>query len=334
MECSFKYHIGSDINQRDYHWQIKWQFPVLCHWLHCCQFILSSSTASIRLHSHFANLFMRSFSHKSFHAFSYRLAGHGLSEMFRLWFTLSLIHPRWLVTRWYAQFICAFFHLILLATTLLAIWHIAMGNIHKSQICRTTTHRLQYWNFTVCIIQKWIFSTAQYCDSWITATARIKHIETVLTKHHRSKHQIALIKQRQIRNNSKYPKLAMIFSSFSWPIWWREIWQFAALNSYIQLVSWVFVRSSIPFAVRNATRENETDTEQYAIELSYVAVLMDSLLAIFVGIRRSKIFLCITCVLSVWWIGRICRLFGCVFALCRWIFVAVNLSECREKISE
>ena len=91
----------------------------------------------------------------------------------------------------------------------------------------------------------------------------------------------------------------MIFSSFSWPIWWREIWQFAAVNSYIQLVSWVFVRSSIPFAVRNATRENETDTEQYAIELSYVAALMGSLLAIFVGIRRSKIFLCITCVYTL-----------------------------------
>eukprot|EP01084_Bolivina_argentea_P306357 529390_1 len=141
----------------------------------------------------------------------------------------------------------------------------------------------------------------------------LRDIEIVLQKHNRIKNQVKLLKQRERANHSKYPKLAMVLSSFSLPIWWKKIWKFAVLNAYIQLITWVFIRSTIPFAVRNASPESEgenTQIEQYAIELSYVAVLLGSALSIFIGIKQNKYF---------WYLIGIYSIFALIF-----LFISVD----------
>eukprot|EP01083_Nonionella_stella_P015071 42189_1 len=135
----------------------------------------------------------------------------------------------------------------------------------------------------------------------------LKEIEIILQKHHRTKQQIHIMKQREIYTQSQCPKLNIILSTFTLPLWWKKIWKLAALNAYVQLVTWVFIRSTLPFAVRNASREEEgdnTQTEQYAIELSYVGVLLGSVLAIFIRIKQNKYF---------WSVVAVYTLLGLIF---------------------
>lgn len=122
----------------------------------------------------------------------------------------------------------------------------------------------------------------------------LREIESVIHQRDRTKNQIRRMEQRQKCKDSTFPLVARLWLPFSAPTWWREVWRFAALNAYIQVVTWVFIRSSIPFAVRNVSPEEKgqnTVIEQYSIGLSLVAVLIGSTVSNFVGIRQNKYFM-------------------------------------------
>ena len=68
---------------------------------------------------------------------------------------------------------------------------------------------------------------------------------------------------------------------------------FAALHSYSLLMTWCFVRSLIPYAVShtsNAPHDN-TETEQYVISLSYLAIATGSSSAMVLKIDNNIWFI-------------------------------------------
>jgi len=66
------------------------------------------------------------------------------------------------------------------------------------------------------------------------------------------------------------------------PVWWEEIWKYVALYSLITLITWVFVRAAIPFAVLSTSTydTDDTQTEQYVITISLVGVVLGSVTAL------------------------------------------------------
>ena len=142
----------------------------------------------------------------------------------------------------------------------------------------------------------------------------LREIESVLHKRDRTKNQVRRTQQRKKHKDSRWPLIARLWSPFAVPVWWRKIWRFATLNAYIQLVTWVFIRSSIPFAVRNVSSEEKgenTQVEQYAIGLSLVAVLAGSTVSIFIEIKQNKYF--------TYWIA--------VYSLFALVFLVVAVSD-------
>ena len=107
------------------------------------------------------------------------------------------------------------------------------------------------------------------------------------------------LSQQNAKRATKGSKIRDLVSSFSVPSFWRLIWKFAAYNASIQLVTWVFVRSVMPYAVAhtatNSDSEN-TETEQYAIELSFIALLSGSALSLFVPMKEWRNFVVVLAV--------------------------------------
>ena len=63
------------------------------------------------------------------------------------------------------------------------------------------------------------------------------------------------------------------------PTWWKLIWQYIALYSYLVTIIWVFDTALIPYAVISTSMSDgdNTDTEQYVFCLMYVGIVLGTL---------------------------------------------------------
>merc|ERR1719295_1050337 len=66
---------------------------------------------------------------------------------------------------------------------------------------------------------------------------------------------------------------------FGVPTWWKLIWQYIALYSYLVTTIWVFDTALIPYAVISTSMSDgdNTDTEQYVFCLMYVGIVLGTL---------------------------------------------------------
>ena len=73
---------------------------------------------------------------------------------------------------------------------------------------------------------------------------------------------------------------------FGIPSWWRLIWVYTAVYSYVVVAIWVFDAALIPYAVQSTAMDGgtNTDTEQYVFCLMYVGMVAGSLIVSFVRI--------------------------------------------------
>eukprot|EP01084_Bolivina_argentea_P036196 67002_1 len=93
------------------------------------------------------------------------------------------------------------------------------------------------------------------------------------------------------------------------PLWWRKVYIYAIIDSFIQLITWSFIRSALPFAIAHSVKYGAGErSEQYAIEFSYIAVTAGSFCANIIKLQSIKSFVIV------------CLIFG-VFTLIFMVFV-------------
>ena len=84
-----------------------------------------------------------------------------------------------------------------------------------------------------------------------------------------------------------------IKGTLSLPSYWREVWQYAAMYSWIQIVTWNLMQSILPFAAAHVAKGTGEGILQYAFELSYVALFTGSAISIFLHAVTYSMFVVI-----------------------------------------
>lgn len=107
------------------------------------------------------------------------------------------------------------------------------------------------------------------------------------------------------RNNNCFHRLCNnLWKTMKLPVFWKDIWHFAAINAWIQFCSWIAICLLIPYTAKHgAIKGNVTDiTQRFALELGYLATFIGSAIAMFiqdVSINIIKISLVVFSILSM-----------------------------------
>ena len=85
------------------------------------------------------------------------------------------------------------------------------------------------------------------------------------------------------------------------PAWWKLIWQYILLYSYLLAIVWSIDSPLIPYAVISTSMNggDNTDTEQYVYCLMYVGMVLGTLFTTFWRVSRDQTITILTAVFTV-----------------------------------